>query len=104
MMKLLIMIWILAVIAFAGYKGYEYFQRREALERSRTAETATTPLPQDRTDEPEAEKPVHTVIQSSDKFFTNKKVYTNEDIKKLDAKKKRKGVITKEEMQKYHKK
>lgn len=103
MKKLLLVLWIIAILGFAGYKVYEYFERQEAIERGRipqtneTADSVTTPA--------ESEKPVHTVIPSSEKLFTKKKkVYTNEDIRKLNENKKnKKGVITNEEMKKYHK-
>ncbi|HRZ79645.1 MAG TPA: hypothetical protein P5044_06545 [bacterium] len=100
MKKILLIVWIISIAGFAGYKVYEHFERQKAIERGRAAqkdETAgniTTPE--------ESEKPVNTVIPSTDKFFPKKKVYTNEDIRKLNEKKKKKGVITNEEMKKYH--
>lgn len=100
MKKILLILWIISIAGFAGYKIYEHFERQKAVERGRSAQTdeaadsVTTPA--------ESEKPVHTVVPSSDKFFPRKRVYTNEDIRKLNEKKKKKGVITNEEMKKYH--
>lgn len=103
-MKALFIIWIIIVIAFAGYKSYEYFERKKVLEKQypSTSETVTEhPKQDDTTKEPE----FHTVIPSSNKIFSKNKVYTNEDIKKMNEKRlKKKGVITEEEMKKYHQK
>lgn len=103
MKKILLIVWIISIAGFAGYKVYEHFERQKAIERGRAAqndETAGSVITPE-----ESEKPVHTVIPSSEKLFTKKKkVYTNEDIRKLNEKKKnKKGVITNEEMKKYHK-
>jgi len=100
-MQKLLIIWVIVVIAFAGYKTYEYFERKKVLEQSRP--NAEKVIENTDTSSPENEQPTHTVIPSSDKFFTKKRVYTNEDIRKMNEKKKKRGVITKEEMKKYHK-
>ena len=96
-MKKLLIVWVITVLAFAGYKVYEYLERKEVLEQSRPSADKVT----DKVTEKEPE--THTVIPSSNKFFPKKKVYTNEDIKKLNEKKNKKGVITEKELKKYHK-
>lgn len=102
MKKLLLVFWIVLILGFTGYKIYEHIEREKALERSRSPHLQEKA--DDITTSAEIEKPEHTVIQSSDRLFTGqKKVYTNEDIRKLNGKKKKKGVITNEEIKKYHK-
>lgn len=101
MRKILLIIWIISVLGFTAYKVHEYLERQNAIERGRAQQVQ--PSVKDTVSE-ESGKTAHTVIPSSDRFFTKKKkVYTNEDIRKLNEKKKKKGVITNEEIKKYHK-